>query len=358
MRASAFSDRNNRQPSAVSGSEMRSALLRRITTAASILRRCSTREDPVLLLGSTHASLRGGSTLRIFWPGNTERNVTIYADFAKLTSTRSAERGMSADPETAGLESAKVADANHRFSRRNLLFASTAAAAAPALGTGALRRTFACTTALRVSAGSRSQERGPRIGVGGASHREGNHQGNSVDSVLSPFETQMGPFNAPGGRTCLGRSRFQAASGRGSTGGDRRKCNCKGHCGRRGRARARRGQFVDRPQSHHPVTPGRCLGCRPIGIRTRLLGPRGARAARGAQGIRARHPLDGGDQGLGQQCAKSVVRRARTTAGNRRDERGGSRQAGYAGGDDGSSAGLNGSVASRHGRALPPEESD
>jgi nitrile hydratase subunit alpha len=102
---------------------------------------------------------------------------------------------MSADLETSGSESAKVADGNPRFSRRNLLFASTAAAAAPALGTTISVEPARAEQRFDYPPDREAKNAARALALEALLIEKGIITGNSVDNVLSFFETQMGPFN-------------------------------------------------------------------------------------------------------------------------------------------------------------------
>jgi nitrile hydratase subunit alpha len=102
---------------------------------------------------------------------------------------------MTADLETSEPESAKVADGNPRFSRRNLLFASTAAAAAPALGTTISVEPARALQRFDYPPDREAKNAARALALEALLIEKGIITGNSVDSVLSFFETQMGPFN-------------------------------------------------------------------------------------------------------------------------------------------------------------------
>ena len=105
---------------------------------------------------------------------------------------------MSTHPENSAAEPSSTDDPNLRFSRRNLLLASTAAAVAPAVGGGALvetaqaqqvpqRFSYPADRETRNAARARALE--------ALLIEKGIITGKTVENVLSFFETQMGPFN-------------------------------------------------------------------------------------------------------------------------------------------------------------------
>jgi nitrile hydratase subunit alpha len=103
--------------------------------------------------------------------------------------------GMSADLETSGPEATKVADGNPRFSRRKLLFASTAAAAVPALGTTISVEPARAQQRFDYPPDREAKSAARALALEALLIEKGIITGNSVDNVLSFFETQMGPFN-------------------------------------------------------------------------------------------------------------------------------------------------------------------
>jgi nitrile hydratase len=102
---------------------------------------------------------------------------------------------MSADLENAGPASAKTADGNLRFSRRNLLLASTAAAAAPALGTAVSVEPARAQQRFEYPPDREAKSAARALALEALLVEKGIITSNSVDNVLSFFETQMGPFN-------------------------------------------------------------------------------------------------------------------------------------------------------------------
>jgi len=102
---------------------------------------------------------------------------------------------MSADLETSGPEATKVADGDPRFSRRNLLFAGTAAAAAPALGTTISVEPARAQQRFDYPPDREAKNAARALALEALLIEKGIITGNTVDSVLSFFETQMGPFN-------------------------------------------------------------------------------------------------------------------------------------------------------------------
>jgi Nitrile hydratase, alpha chain len=188
---------------------------------------------------------------------------------------------MSADVETSGPESGKVADGNPRFSRRNLLFASTAAAAAPALGTTISVEPARAQQRFDYPPDREAKNAARTLALEALLVDKGIITGNSVDSVLSFFETQMGPFNGakvvahawvdPAFKQRLVEDTPAAIAGMQLP---------KGMAGAEGEHMRTVANFpIHRPSTISsfarcvPVTPGRCSGFRPIGIRTRPSGP-------------------------------------------------------------------------------------
>jgi nitrile hydratase len=102
---------------------------------------------------------------------------------------------MSADLESAGPACAKTADGNFRFSRRNLLLASTAAAAAPAFGTAVSVEPARAQQRFEYPPDREAKSAARALALEALLVEKGIITSNSVDNVLSFFETQMGPFN-------------------------------------------------------------------------------------------------------------------------------------------------------------------
>jgi nitrile hydratase subunit alpha len=102
---------------------------------------------------------------------------------------------MSGDLESSGPTSAKAADGDVRFSRRNLLLASTAAAAAPALGTAISVGPARAQRRFEYPADREAKSAARALALEALLIEKGIITGSSVDNVLSFFETQMGPFN-------------------------------------------------------------------------------------------------------------------------------------------------------------------
>ena len=103
---------------------------------------------------------------------------------------------MSTFPENSTPDSASIArnDANFRFSRRNLLLASTAAAAAPAFG-GALVEPAQAQQRFEYPADREARSAARALALEALLIEKGIITSDTVDKVLSFFETQMGPFN-------------------------------------------------------------------------------------------------------------------------------------------------------------------
>ncbi len=103
---------------------------------------------------------------------------------------------MSADLERSTPGSAKPADASDvRLSRRNLLLASSAAAAAPALGTAVSVQPARAQQRFDYPTDRETKNAARALALEAILVEKGIITGNSVDNVLSFFETQMGPFN-------------------------------------------------------------------------------------------------------------------------------------------------------------------
>jgi len=102
---------------------------------------------------------------------------------------------MSADPKISGPACADVADRDPRFSRRNLLFASTAAAAAPALGATISVEPARAQQRFEYPPDREAKSAARAAALEALLIEKGIITGNSVDGVLSFFETEMGPFN-------------------------------------------------------------------------------------------------------------------------------------------------------------------
>jgi nitrile hydratase len=102
---------------------------------------------------------------------------------------------MSADLEGSGPASAKTADGNVRFSRRNVLLASTAAAAAPTLSTAISVELARAQQRFEYPTDREAKSAARALALEALLIEKGIITGNSVDNVLSFFETQMGPFN-------------------------------------------------------------------------------------------------------------------------------------------------------------------
>jgi nitrile hydratase len=102
---------------------------------------------------------------------------------------------MSGDLESSGPTSAKAADGDVRFSRRNLLLASTAAAAAPALGTAISVGPARAQQRFEYPADREAKSAARALALEALLIEKGIITGSSVDNVPSFFETQMGPFN-------------------------------------------------------------------------------------------------------------------------------------------------------------------
>jgi nitrile hydratase subunit alpha len=103
---------------------------------------------------------------------------------------------MSTELEPSGPASPRTVDENGvRFSRRNLLFASTAAAAAPALGTAISVEPASAQQRFEYPPDREARNAARALALEALLIEKGVITGNSVDNVLSFFETQMGPFN-------------------------------------------------------------------------------------------------------------------------------------------------------------------
>jgi nitrile hydratase len=86
--------------------------------------------------------------------------------------------------------------ANPRFSRRNLLLATSAAAAAPAIGGGLVEPAIAQQAQRFEYPADREAKSAARaLALEALLIEKGIITGNTVNRVLSFFETQMGPFN-------------------------------------------------------------------------------------------------------------------------------------------------------------------
>src|SRR5271154_124136 len=109
------------------------------------------------------------------------------------------EQDMSSKSDNSEVQSSKIAtqDASDvRFSRRNMLLASSAAVAAPALGT-ALTVDIARAQQGRFeySSDREAKSAARALALESLLIEKGIITNNTVDNVLSFFETQMGPFN-------------------------------------------------------------------------------------------------------------------------------------------------------------------
>jgi nitrile hydratase len=106
---------------------------------------------------------------------------------------------MSTQSETSDTKSSEIAkpdENDFRFSRRNLLLASSAAAAAPALGTALMVETARAQQGRFDYPSDREAKSAARaMALESLLIEKGIITSNSVDNVLSFFETQMGPFN-------------------------------------------------------------------------------------------------------------------------------------------------------------------
>jgi nitrile hydratase len=106
---------------------------------------------------------------------------------------------MSTQSETSDTTSSEIAkpdENDFRFSRRNLLLASSAAAAAPALGTALMVETARAQQGRFDYPSDREAKSAARaLALESLLIEKGIITNNSVDNVLSFFETQMGPFN-------------------------------------------------------------------------------------------------------------------------------------------------------------------
>jgi len=104
---------------------------------------------------------------------------------------------MSTLPANLTAASASIArdDANFRFSRRNLLLASTAAAAAPAFGGALVESAQAQQQRFEYPADREARNAARALALEALLIEKGIITSDTVDKVLSFFETQMGPFN-------------------------------------------------------------------------------------------------------------------------------------------------------------------
>src|SRR5258707_2163755 len=104
---------------------------------------------------------------------------------------------MSTHPEHSAAELSSTNDPNPRFSRRNLLLTSTAAAVAPAIGGTLVETAQAQQVPQRFSYLSDREARNAAraLALEALLIEKGIITSNTVNNVLSFFETQMGPFN-------------------------------------------------------------------------------------------------------------------------------------------------------------------
>jgi nitrile hydratase subunit alpha len=109
------------------------------------------------------------------------------------------EQGMSTKSKSSDVQSSAAANqdaSDVRFSRRNLLLASSAAAAAPALGTALAVETARAQQGRFEYPSDREAKSAARaLALESLLIEKGIITNNTVDNVLSFFETQMGPFN-------------------------------------------------------------------------------------------------------------------------------------------------------------------
>src|SRR3984893_12385723 len=104
---------------------------------------------------------------------------------------------MSTHPEHSAAEPSSTDDPNIRFSRRNLLLASTAAAVAPTIGGTLVETAQAQQGPQRFSypADREARNAARALALEALLIEKGIITSKTVNSVLSFFETQMGPFN-------------------------------------------------------------------------------------------------------------------------------------------------------------------
>jgi len=82
-----------------------------------------------------------------------------------------------------------------RFSRRNMLLAASAAAAVPGIGTDAIAPAAAQAQRFEYPSDREAKSAARALALESLLIEKGIITGNSVNTVLSFFETQMGPFN-------------------------------------------------------------------------------------------------------------------------------------------------------------------
>ena len=104
---------------------------------------------------------------------------------------------MNTHPEHSAAEPSSTDDPNLRFSRRNLLLASTAAAVAPTIGGTLVETAQAQQVPQRFSypADREARNAARALALEALLIEKGIITSKTVNSVLSFFETQMGPFN-------------------------------------------------------------------------------------------------------------------------------------------------------------------
>src|SRR5258708_18933906 len=104
---------------------------------------------------------------------------------------------MSTHPEHSAAEPSSTDDPNLRFSRRNLLLASTAAAVAPTIAGTLVETAQAQQVPQRFSypADREARNAARALALEALLIEKGIITSKTVNSVLSFFETQMGPFN-------------------------------------------------------------------------------------------------------------------------------------------------------------------
>src|SRR5258708_5832489 len=124
-----------------------------------------------------------------------------------------------------------------RFSRRNMLLAASAAAAVPGIGADGIEPAAAQAQRFEYPADREAKSAARALALESLLIEKGIITGNTVNTVLSFFETQMGPFN---GAKIVARAWVDPAFKQLLVGRDREARPAQGHGGRRGREQPRR----------------------------------------------------------------------------------------------------------------------